>query len=242
MIYGLIVAGGMDLIEVGGIPKQFLKIRHRAIISYATEVFLNHDGINKVIVLVPKDWVEHTEQLFLQDFGERDKLIVTTAGKSRVGTVLNGIKYIKENLPFDDETMVISHEAIRPFVTGEIINRNINAMEEFDACTTVVAMRETVFESDDKKSISLMPKKAVLYRGQTPQAFRLMAFEELYGKLSEEERGGLRALIDVFLKNDKLVGFVQGEESNINISSAYQLEIADAMIANAKKRGVKGII
>ena len=69
-----------------------------------------------------------------------------------------------------------------------------------------------------------------------------MAFEELYGKLSEEERGGLRASIDVFLKNDKLVGFVQGEESNINISSAYQLEIADAMIANAKKRGVKGII
>ena len=242
MIYGLVIAGGLDQIESGGIPKQFLKIRHKAIVSYTVDAFLNHQSVDKVVVMVPEEWMEYTRDLFMQDFGESDSILIAKAGGSKVDTIIKGVEFIRESLPCDEETIVVSHEGIRPFVSQEIIDRNIDAMKNYDACDTVVPMRESIFESSDNDVLTSVISRKNLYRGQTPQTFKLSKFEELYDKLSEEDRAGIRSATHVFSSNGERVGLVEGDESNINISTNYNLEVAKTMMNQVRSRGVRGIL
>ncbi len=234
MIYGLIVAGGFGRRMGSDIPKQFLKVRHKAIISYTVSVFLEHPKMDKVLILVPEDWIEYTKDLFMQDFGEQEKIVVVAGGELRNDTIMNGIKYIKENLPFDDETIIVSHDAVRPFVTAEIIDRNIEALAEYTACDTVVAATDTIVESTNHEYITDVPNRANLYQGQTPQSFRITKFEELYNSLTDEEKGILTDAAKVFVIKGEKVALVEGANSNIKITHPSDLDIANSILGHRR--------
>ncbi len=233
-IYGLIVAGGIGKRMGSDIPKQFLKVRHKAIISYTTQVFLDYSDIEKVIVLVPEDWIVFTEDLFMQDFGQQDKLVVVAGGALRNDTIMNGIKYIKENLPFDDETVIVTHDAVRPFVTSKIIDRNIQALENYVACDTVIAATDTIVESLNHEYITDVPNRANLYQGQTPQSFRLSKFEELYNALSEDEKAILTDAAKVFVIKGEKVALVEGSAANIKITHPSDLDVANSILGKRR--------
>ena len=234
MIYGLIVAGGIGRRMGSDIPKQFLKIRHKAIISYTTQVFLDYPDLEKVIVLVPSDWIEYTQDLFMRDFGTRDNLVVIEGGALRNDTIMNGIKYIKENCTYDEDTLLITHDAVRPFVTKEIIERNIEKLKDYTACDTVVAATDTIVESENHEYITAIPNRAVLYQGQTPQSFRLTKFEELYESLTEEEKNILTDAAKVFVLKGEKVALVEGSSDNIKITHPSDLDFANSMLGRKK--------
>ena len=234
MIYGLIVAGGIGRRMGSDIPKQFLKIRHKAIISYTTQVFLDYPDLEKVIVLVPSDWIEYTQDLFMRDFGTRDNLVVIEGGALRNDTIMNGIKYIKENCAYDEDTLLITHDAVRPFVTKEIIERNIEKLKDYTACDTVVAATDTIVESENHEYITAIPNRAVLYQGQTPQSFRLTKFEELYESLTEEEKNILTDAAKVFVLKGEKVALVEGSSDNIKITHPSDLDFANSMLGRRK--------
>ena len=233
-IYGLIVAGGVGHRMGSDIPKQFLKVRHKTIISYTTSVFLEHPKMEKVIILVPQDWIEYAEDLFLQDFGPQEKLVVVAGGELRNDTIMNGIKYIKENLPFDKDTIIVSHDAVRPFITAEIIDRNIEALSDYVACDTVVAATDTIVESTNHKTITDVPNRANLYQGQTPQSFKMQKFEDLYNSLTEEEKAILTDAAKVFVIKGEEVALVEGSTSNIKITHPSDLDIANSILGRRK--------
>ena len=235
MVYGLIVAGGIGHRMGSDIPKQFLRVRHKAIISYTVSVFLEHDEIEKVLVLVPEDWIDYTNDLFMQDFGPQEKLVVLAGGALRNDTIMNGVKYIKENLPCDEDTVIISHDAVRPFVTKEIINRNIETMKNYTACDTVVAATDTIVESIDHEVISDIPNRANLYQGQTPQSFKLTKFEELYKSLTEKEKAILTDAAKVFVLKGERVALVEGDTFNIKITHPSDLDIANSILGKKGK-------
>lgn len=234
MIYGLIVAGGIGHRMGSDIPKQFLKVRHKAIISYTVSVFLEHPKLEKVLVLVPEDWIDYTKDLFMQDFGEQDKIAVVAGGELRNDTIMNGLKYIKENYEWDEDTIVVSHDAVRPFVTADIIDRNIEAMEKFIACDTVVAATDTIVESTNGSTITDIPNRAYLYQGQTPQSFKLNKFIEIYESLTDEEKAILTDAAKVFIMKGEEVALVEGSTSNIKITHPSDLDIANSIIGRRK--------
>lgn len=236
MIYGLVVAGGIGQRMGSDIPKQFLKIRHKSIISYTVEVFLDHPDIEKVIVLVPEDWIDFTKDLFMRDFGEMEKLVVIAGGKLRNDTIMNGIKYIKENYEYDDTTTLVTHDAVRPFVTKEIIDRNIEALKEYDSCDTVIPATDTIVESLDHQVISDVPNRANLYQGQTPQSFKMKKFEELYTSLTEDEKNILTDAAKVFVIKGEKVALVEGSTFNIKMTHPSDLDFANSIIGRKNEK------
>ena len=235
MAYGLILAGGIGRRMGAEIPKQYLRIRGKAIISYTVAAFLASDKLEKVIVLVPEDWVEYTQGVFDADFGEEDQLLVIEGGELRNDTIMNGIKYIKENYDFDEDTVVVTHDAVRPFVTQKIIDDNVAAMANYTACDTVVPATDTIVESTGHEVISAIPNRANLYQGQTPQSFRLTKFEELYNSLSEEEKQSLTDAAKVFVIKGEQVGLVEGDSANIKITYPSDSDLARSLLG-AKER------
>jgi 2-C-methyl-D-erythritol 4-phosphate cytidylyltransferase len=146
MYYGIIVAGGSGSRMGGEIPKQYLMLGDKPILVHTTEKFCMVNEIDKNFILVPSDRVDMTEKL-LDDYLDpffREKVKVLSGGDSRNETIMNAIRYLEKEGFLDSDTVIITHDAVRPFVTENIILENIKALEHCDALTTAISATDTI--------------------------------------------------------------------------------------------------
>lgn len=236
MIYGVVLAGGIGS-RMGNVekPKQFLHIGDRPIIVHTVEKFCVNCKIDKVIVLCPEQWISYTKDLLKKHMNTMDKISIIAGGKTRNDTIMNAIFYIEENYGLDEETIVITHDAVRPFVTHRIIEENIAAVEKYTACDTVIPATDTIVESMDNEIISQIPDRSKYYQGQTPQSFKAKKFKDLYNSLTEDEKKILTDAAKVFVIKGEKVVLVQGETFNIKVTYPYDLQLAETLLGGEKK-------
>ena len=234
MIYAAILAGGIGS-RMGNTdkPKQYLNIGRKPIIVHTVEKFIINDKIDKVIVLCPAQWLNYTRDL-LSKFLPGNQVVVIEGGSTRNGTIMNAISYMEENDGLDDETVIVTHDAVRPFVTYRIIEENIALAQEGYACDTVVPATDTIVESQDGSVISLIPDRSKYYQGQTPQSFRAKRFKELFSSLGDEEKAVLTDAAKVFVVKGDPVRLVTGETFNIKVTYPYDLQLAETLLGGEK--------
>jgi 2-C-methyl-D-erythritol 4-phosphate cytidylyltransferase len=142
---------------------------------------------------------------------------------------MNGISYIKENFNIDDESLIVTHDAVRPFLTYKIIEDNITFAKKYGACDTVIPATDTIVEADGGK-VSAIPKRDNLYQGQTPQSFKINKLDSLYNNLSLDEKNSLTDACKIFVLNNEDVYLVDGDETNIKITHPYDLQVANVIL------------
>ena len=145
MIFGVLLAGGVGS-RMGNVekPKQYMNIGDRPIIIHTIEKFFVNDKFEKILVLCPEQWISHTKNLIKKYLGETDRIAVMAGGTTRNETIMNAISYIEENYEVDDDTIILTHDSVRPFVTHRIIEENIRYALEYGACDTAVAATDTI--------------------------------------------------------------------------------------------------
>lgn len=232
MNYGIVVAGGIGARMGAEKPKQFLTIGNKPIIVHTVEKFVLCNELEKVIVLTPEDWIEYTRDLLKKHLGEKfaKKVVVIEGGAVRNETIMNAIKYIEASYGLDDDTIIITHDAVRPFVTHRIIKDNIEAVKKYGATDTVVPATDTIVESMNGETISHIPDRSKMYQGQTPQSFRAKELRDTYNSLSQEEKDILTDATKIYVLKGKPVKLVQGESFNIKITYPYDLEVAETLL------------
>ena len=231
MIYAGLLAGGTGTrMGIQDMPKQFLTLGKKPIIMHTVEKFLFVPDIDIIYVAVHPNWMTYFEDL-LQKYvpTQKEKIRVVSGGKDRNDSIMNIIHDIHENGPEEDD-ILITHDAVRPFVSYRMIKENISAMEQYDVADTVVVANDTIVESVDGKVISSIPNRTHMYQGQTPQTFKIRAFVDIYESMEEEVKQILTDACKVFVLNNTSVGLVQGEYSNIKITTVTDLKIAEAML------------
>lgn len=231
MIYGVILAGGIGS-RMGSIekPKQFLSIGEKPVIIHTVEKFRLIKDFDEVLVLCPDDWTEYTDELIEKHIPDITSIKVLSGGPTRNETLMNAIRYIESKGCLDDETVIVTHDAVRPFVTLRILQENIRAMEQCDACDTVIPATDTIVESLNHEDISTIPDRKFLYQGQTPQTFKAKKLKYLYENLTEEEKNILTDAAKIFVIKGELVKLIRGETFNIKITYPYDLTVAEALI------------
>ncbi len=231
MIYAVIAAGGIGS-RMGNLekPKQYLTLKNKPIIAHTVEKFYVNSKFEKVIILCPEQWVSHTKSILKKHLPENDRVVVLQGGSTRNETIMNAIKHIEETDGLDDETIIVTHDAVRPFVTARIIEENIDAALKYGATDTVVPATDTIVESQNKKTISNIPDRSKLYQGQTPQAFKAKLLKDLYYSLSEEEKDILTDACKIFSMKGYDVHLIDGEVHNIKITYPYDLRVAMALL------------
>lgn len=225
MIYAVIAAGGIGSRMCADKPKQYIEIGGKAIIAHTAEKFSNCEKIDKVIVLCPTDWLSYTKEVF-----KDTDVIVINGGETRNETLMRAIDYIDETDGLTEETYLVTHDAVRPFVTSEIINKNIEAMLKFGATGTVIPAVDTIFESKNGEIIDNIPERSQLYQAQTPQCFGALKLRELYNSLSVEEKHILTDGCKIYILKGHEVHLVEGHISNIKITYPHDLIVAQAIL------------
>lgn len=230
-IYGVILAGGAGS-RMGDptLPKQYMNIGGMPIIVHTIQKMCMYAGFSRIVIACPKQWIEHTRGLASKYMNGDDRIEVIGGGGVRNETIMNAIAHIEKEYGLDNDTIIVTHDAVRPFVTYRIIDDNVRAARAKGACDTVIPATDTIVESVGGELISAIPDRSVLYQGQTPQSFRAKELKELYGELTEGEKAILTDAAKIFVLKGKDVGLVKGETFNIKITYPYDISIAEALL------------
>ena len=224
MIFGAVLAGGIGS-RMGNVekPKQYLNIAGKPIIIHTLEKFY----VKRFKKILPF----FAENLIKKYIGENDKIVVISGGSTRNETIMNAIAYIEDHYTIDDDSVIVTHDSVRPFVTHRIIEENIKYAQEYGACDTVVPATDTIVKSMDNEIISEIPDRSKMYQGQTPQSFKIKKLKSLYEGLSEEEKTILTDAAKIFVIKGEKVHLVEGEVSNTKITYPYDLRVAETLIS-----------
>lgn len=230
-IYGVVLAGGKGT-RMGNVekPKQFMEIGDKPIIVHTIEKFVANTQFEKVLVLSPKQWIKHTQDLVRKYIPGSDHVVVIEGGSTRNETIMNAIAYIDKTGKLDEDTIIVTHDSVRPFVTHRILEENIRYAKEFGACDTVIPATDTIVESKDHQLITSIPDRSTMYQGQTPQSFKAKHLRDLYESLSDTEKEILTDACKILVIKGEQVHLVEGEESNIKITYPYDMRVAEALL------------
>jgi len=231
MNFGGILAGGTGT-RMGrtDLPKQFLMLGEKPIIIHTIEQFLIAPDINHIIVAVPENWISYTQDI-INKYCSDNRINVIQGGSDRNGTIMNICTYIHENFKGEDN-IVVTHDAVRPFLTQRIIKDNIELCKKYGATDTVIPATDTIVESKNGNIISNIPVRKEMYQGQTPQSFKVENFMNEYNSLTEDEKQILTDACKVYVIKGKEVGLVMGESYNMKVTTKYDLKLANLMLNN----------
>ena len=215
-------------------PKQFEIVGDKAILAHSIGKFLEVEEIDKIIVSSPKDYIGKTEDLIREYFNNNSRIVVIEGGKTRNGTILNSIDYVKSNYD-DGDHILITHDASRIFVSPNLIKMSITELDNHDAASPVIPAVDVIFESKEEGKLTDIPLRKNLFHLQTPQSFKINKFLEIYQDLTEEEIAKLDEAMMLFFLRDGNISLFKGESSNFKITRKIDLKIAEAYLNENKK-------
>ena len=231
MVFAAVFAGGIgSRMGNSDTPKQYLELGGKPVIIHTVEKFFVNEEIDEILILCPKAWVAHTRDLVAKFLPEGKKITVIAGGATRNGTLENAIEYIESNCETDEDTVIVTHDAVRPFLTHRIICENVEAAKKYGACDTVIPATDTIVASEDGKMISSIPERNKMFQGQTPQSFRLKELDRVLSSLTEDEKAILTDACKIFTIKNKDVFMVNGEVFNIKITYPYDLKVAQTLL------------
>lgn len=234
MIFAAILAGGIgSRMNIVDMPKQFLLLGDKPIIIHTLQKMLLCQKFDYVYMGIHKDWIIYMQDLinkYILSEENKKRIILVPGGTDRNETIMNIIKGIEKKFGESEENIIVTHDAVRPFITSRIIEDNINFAIKYGACDTVVPAIDTIVVSNDNEKISDIPNRKFMYQGQTPQSFKISLLKKLYNELTEEEKEILTDACKICVVKNHPVYLVEGEISNLKITTPSDYKIAQAMI------------
>ncbi len=218
----IILAGGSGSRLKNEFPKQFLKLAGKSIIEHTIEKFENHPDIHAIHIVTNPLYYDKTIELIEKNSYKKVKKVLK-GGKTRQESSYIGISAASDN--FEN---VLIHDAVRPFLSSEIIDNIIKKLEKYDAIDVAIPSPDTIIRIDENNIIKDIPARKYLRRGQTPQAFKLKLIKKAHQLALKESFFNATddcSLILKFQLSDIFV--VNGSDYNIKITYPIDIHIAD---------------
>ena len=225
-----IFAGGIGqrLNGVNNTPKQFLRINDKPIIIHTLEIFQRNENIDKIYIAIHPDYYNYMKELTKYYYITKTAGIVN-GGKTGQDSIYNVLKLIQEENPKD--SIVLIHDGVRPNITQDVINNNIETTHKFGNAITCTPCFETILISNDGISPSEVPYRRETFAAQAPQSFILKEILEAHNN-ERKTNPGYKDIIDsctLFKKQGKKTFMVQGNLGNIKITTIEDLYLLRAL-------------
>jgi 2-C-methyl-D-erythritol 4-phosphate cytidylyltransferase len=218
--YAVIVAGGKGVRMGTAMPKQFLDLGGHPVLYHTIKAFVDAYEDMHLVLVLPTDQLSYA-QMVLQSFPHRIDMTIVAGGETRYHSVQNGLKAV------EGDAIIFVHDGVRPLVTPALIQRCYEtAVEKGSAIPAIpVADSMRVVDGDDSDPVDREAMRII----QTPQTFRsdvlLPAFAQEWKPSFTDEATVVEAAgTDVVL--------VEGERSNIKVTTPEDLLIAEALLKN----------
>lgn len=207
--------------RMGGVGKTFLTVEGVPILLRALRPFLAHPRVTSVaIALAPHELGSPPE--WLQDLDERVSLV--RGGATRLHSVQAALAALRPTVE-----VVLVHDAARPLVTREIIDRCVRVAEGGEGAVAGWPSVDTLKEVGADGRVLSTPDRDALWRAQTPQAFPRVPLLEAYRRAVED---GVPATDDsaLFARYGGTVRMVKGSAWNLKVTHPEDVDVAELLL------------
>lgn len=221
----IIVAGGQGSRFGSDIPKQLVSLAGYPILHHTLRRFEQAASISQIIVVANQDWIAEIADISSYVLRYTPHQVVG-GGASRNESIGHAVGALNE-LP--DDTLILVHDGVRPFVSEDTILRVAKALEHFCAVIPVVPSVDPLVCIDGRE-VKNFAKRSDVVRGQSPQGFILKDLRRAF--TPGQEVGHFDTLFEFLLAGDPelTIGHVEGDLNNIKITSPIDRAIAGQII------------
>ncbi len=227
-VTAIIVAAGNSTRMGGNISKQFISIKEKTVIEHTLTSFENCNVIDEVVIVARQQDIAKIKEISDNCFTKVKA--ITIGGETRGDSVSNGIKASSVHT-----THFAIHDGARPMIKVSDIESVVNKALEVKSATLGVMVKDTIKAVDSENLVVSTPNRDSLRSIQTPQVFE----KELYiSALEKAESEGKNFTDDCQLIENygESVQVVIGSESNIKITTPYDVIVAESIL-NSRDKG-----
>jgi len=223
--YAVILASGEGSRFGGEKLKQLTRVSGKTILEHTLKLF---DGCPLIdqIVIVSNPQVMLLEQEFKQKYPKCRFMVL--GGTSRAESTWMGLLALKEIAKPQDKVLI--HDGVRPFLSHEIIQSLLAALDHYDAVNTIIDATDTMLLVENEKVVSI-PDRSKIKRGQTPQGFKyesiVKAFIDFLPRQNELKVTDDCAIYLNYWGERSSIFTVRGSEENIKITFPFDLITAE---------------
>lgn len=226
MTYAIVPAGGHGVRMGSRRPKQYLRLGRAPILVATLRALARARSLAGIVVAVPATHVAATRRLLAR--ARVPKILdVVAGGTDRQESVWRALQRVPEDARF-----VLVHDAVRPFVTADLVER-VRAAAAHGAATCGMPVRETVKRVTDG-AVAATVERQGLWLTQTPQAF---ARDLLWEAHDKARRDGFAGTDDAVLveRLGMPVAMVPGLAQNLKITTPEDLRTARAWVSPRRR-------
>ena len=218
----IIAAAGTGARMQSDIPKQYLKINRKTILDITLNKFLEFEPVKLVILVISPDdiYYKHLEN------AENKKVIIIEGGATRSESVHNALCFLFDSgLP--DETAVMVHDAARPCITIDDLNKLSEYYQDKQSpCLLAAPVVDTLQEIDENGCIMGVIDRSKLVRAFTPQ---MASFVNLKAALKSviDKKLTVTDEVSALSHAGHTVKFIEGRGDNIKVTHVEDLALVE---------------
>lgn len=222
MNVALVLSGGTGTRLGANMPKQYLEVNNKPILIYCLETLCGSTQIDAIQIVAAVEWQETILSL-LEKYHLATKFKgFSLPGENRQLSILSGLRSIREYAT--DESLVLVHDAARPNLSKELIDKCFEAIEGYDGVLPILPMKDTVYLSEDGKQITSLLKRSQVYAGQAPELFRVGAYYKANEALLPDKIFEINGSTEPAILGGLNVAVIPGDEGNFKITTQADLE------------------
>ena len=223
--FAIIVAGGSGQRMGGALPKQFLPTNGKPLLFHTLTVFQKAIPDINLILVLPKNEISTWHKL-CESYQMVFSVQIVEGGETRFQSVDNGLKMI----PTEDDIIVGVHDGVRPLASATLIQKCYSAANLDTGIVPVTKLKESIINANNLQMVD----RENLRNVQTPQIFPLKKLKDAYEFCKILDPIGSEFTDDSsgFSKSGYKLKSVEGEYSNIKITTPEDIIFAEAVIRN----------
>lgn len=224
----IIAAAGSGIRLGSAVPKQFLDLGGRPVISWSLHVFISSALVNRIVVVTAAEYIKDTEEI-VSKLNADKPIKVVEGGITRQQSVEYGLNACQE-----DTKWIAVHDAARPFITTEDIEGTAMLAREIGASIMAEPVADTIKEVANDLVVKTVDRIS-LFKAQTPQICRI---EDIRAAYTNAEVQGLQATDESSLLEAAgfPVAIYEGTGRNFKITTETDLFIARALVSINKEK------
>lgn len=219
MNIAVLLAGGSGTRLKSEIPKQYIKVNNKMIITYTVDTLIQSLCVSKIIIVA--DVIYH--KTILDEIANTSKIVgFARPGDNRQESIYNALVFARENI--DEIDYVMIQDAARPGTSLELIEACYRGAVNHDGAMPALPMKDTVYLSETGKKVSELLDRSKIFAGQAPEVFDFQKYLKANEALLPDRIYSINGSTEVGILAGMDIAMIPGDENNFKITTENDLK------------------